>query len=65
MISNPNPRMTPKVTFENEPYLKQIEKQKYKEDLDYLVGLRRGMKEGEMTNENRYKEEFNKKKKEP
>lgn len=38
---NPNPYG---ITFENEKDFKQIEKNKYKEDLDYLVWLKQGRK---------------------
>ncbi len=47
------------VTFENENLMRHNEKRKYKEDLDYLMILKRQMNEDEF--EKRYGEEFRRK----
>jgi len=47
------------MTFENENVIRQHEKRKYKEDLDYLLNLKKQMSEDEF--EKRYGEEFRRK----
>jgi len=47
------------MTFENENLIRQHEKRKYKEDLDYLLNLKRQMNEDEF--EKRYGDEFRRK----
>ena len=47
------------MTFENENYIRHHEKIKYKEDLDYLINLKRQMNEDEF--EKRYGNEFRRK----
>ena len=47
------------MTFENENFIRHYEKKKYKEDLDYLINLKKQMSEDEF--EKRYGEEFRRK----
>ena len=47
------------MTFENENLIRQYEKRKYKEDLDYLLNLKKQMSEDEF--EKRYGEELRRK----
>lgn len=57
---SPNHQKSPfGITFENENFIRQHEKRKYKEDLDYLLNLKRQMNEDEF--EKRYGEEFRRK----
>jgi hypothetical protein len=60
MRTNVNPYPNPYgVTFENEPTVRKNEQVRYKEDLDYLVNLRRRMKEDESSFRHRDVDELN------